>query len=145
MSRIDEEDIGHAADPVGSQFEQLGHVSRAAGRAVEQYQPAMRAGVRGHHERTELAAVETQELRSRQTKRMSERRGHRQVGVDKLRDVDDCDVSDLTSGLQLASQVILAVVFPTIDPLYVLCRCKLQGSVMLVGLGQLRPGRSSRY
>ena len=59
MGLIDEENIGQPADPVGGRFEQFGHMARSTGHAVEQHQPAVRAGVGGHHERTEFAAVET--------------------------------------------------------------------------------------
>ena len=141
MGLTDEENIGQLADPLGSRFEQLGHMARAAGHGVEQHQPAVRARVGGHHERTEFAAVETQELRSRQAKRMSERRRHREVGIDELWNVDDRNVGDLSSSQHLASEVILAVVFPAVDPRApVLRRSELQGGVMLVGLWQvLRP------
>ncbi|MEO8497543.1 MAG: hypothetical protein ABI614_20945 [Planctomycetota bacterium] len=101
MGLTNEENVGQFTDPLSGRFEQLGHMARAAGHGVEQHQPAVRAGVGGHHERTELAAVEAQELSARQTKRMCERRGHGEVGIDELRDVDDRDVGDLSSGQHL--------------------------------------------
>ena len=67
-------------------------MARAAGHAVEQHETAVRTGVGAHHERTEFPAVETQQLSPRETKRMGERRGHGEIGVAELRDVDDGDV-----------------------------------------------------
>ena len=141
MGLTDEEDIGQFADPVGGRFEQLGHMARAAGHSVEQHQSAVRAGVGGHHERTEFAAVEAQQLSASQPEGVSQCCRHREVSVDELRDIDDRNVGDLTSGQHLASEVILAVVLPTVDPRApVLRRSELQGGVMLVGLWQvLRP------
>ena len=88
----------------------------AAGHRIEQHQSAVRAGVGGHHERTEFAAVEAQELSACQTKRMCERRSHGEVGVDELWDVDDRDVGDLSSGQHLPSEVVLSVVLPAVLP-----------------------------
>ena len=138
MGLIDEENIGQLAEPVGDRFEQFGYMARSTGHAVEQHQPAVRAGVGGHHERSEFTAVETQESSARQPKRMRERRGHGKVGVDELREFNHRDVGDLTSGQHLASKVMLAVVLPAVDPsASVLCRSKLQWGMMLVGLWQL--------
>ena len=112
-------------------------MARAAGHGVEQHQTAVRTRVGGHHKRSEFAAVEAQELRSRQTKRMRERCGHREVRVHELWDVDDRNIRDLPSGQHLTSEIVL-VLLSTNDPLRtVRLRCKLQWGVLLVGLGQV--------
>ena len=95
MGFIDEQDIDQLADPIGGRFEQLGHMASAAGHRVEQHETAVRTGVGAHYERTEFPAVETQELSPRETKRMRERRGHGEIGVEELHDVDDGNVGDL--------------------------------------------------
>ena len=137
MGFIDEQDIGQLADPVGGPFEQLSHMARAAGHRVEQHETTMRPGVGAHHERTEFPAVETQKLSSSETKRMGERRGHGEIGVGELRDVDDGDVRDLPRGQHLPSEIVLALL-PTDDPRRpVLPRSELQRGVLLVRLWQL--------
>ena len=137
MGFIDEQDIGQLADPVGGPFEQLSHMARAAGHRVEQHETTMRPGVGAHHERTEFPAVETQELSSRETERMCERRGHGEIGVGELRDVDDGDVRDLPRGQQLPSEIVLALL-PTDEPRRpVLPWSELQRCVLFVRFRQL--------
>ncbi len=110
---------------------------RASRHSIEQDQTAVRARVRRHHEGTNFAAVEAQELSPCQPKRMCERGSHGEIGVDELWHVDDRDVGDLPCRQHLPSEVVLSVMLPADNPGTAFLWSKLQRSVLFVGVRQI--------